>query len=349
MSSLSRRDVLKLAGLAVSSAAARPMRMPILQDDPLPPGLTGRVCVDLIYVYQEPDFTSERTGKRTRDQLLSLLEEVISEAGPVHNPRWYRIPGGYVHSGHIQVVKQLPPQQPLGSIPRSGILGEITAPFTRSQRYFRLGGWQPLYRLYYGSVHWIVGRDEGPDGQPWYRLRDHYVGVDYHAAAADLRAIEPKEYSPIALEVPPEEKVIHVSIADQYLVAFEGARVVMECTVSTGRQSPPNLPENAIPSDTPTGNFRIQTKMPSRHMGDGRLTHELSAYELPGVPWTMAFSEHGMAFHGTYWHDNFGTRMSAGCVNMRNYEALWLFRWANPVYETNNYYKRESGTRVMIR
>lgn len=349
MSSVSRRDALKLAGLALTSAAFSPLRLPISGDELFQRGSTGRICTDFIYVYSEPDFSSERLSRRTRDRLVSLLEELIPESGPAYNPRWYRIPGGYVHSAYVQVVKQLPPNPPLGSIPQSGLLAEVTVPYTRAQRFTRLGGWHPLYRLYFGSVHWITGRDEGPDGLAWYRLRDHYVGVDYHAPAADLRPINPKEYEPLSPDVPPDEKVIHVSIADQYLSAFEGSQVVKECQVSTGRPSPPNLPEGAIPSDTPVGNFRIQTKMPSRHMGDGRLTQDLSAYELPGVPWTMVITDTGVAFHGTYWHDNFGRRMSSGCINMRNPDALWLFRWANPLYETNSYFKRESGTLVMIR
>jgi lipoprotein-anchoring transpeptidase ErfK/SrfK len=340
---------LKLGGLVLTSAAASPVRLPLPQDELFPRGKTGRVCSELIYVYKEPDFSSERISRRKRDQLISLVEEVTPDSGPAYNPRWYRIPGGYVHSAYVQVVKLLPPNPPLGSIPNTGILGEVTVPYTRTQRYTRMGGWQPLYRIYFGSVHWITAREKGPDGLTWYRLRDHYVGVDYHVAAAVLRPIEPKEYSPLSTHIPADEKVIHVSIADQYLTAYEGSRVVLECPVSTGRPSPPDLPEDAIPSDTPVGNFRIQTKMPSRHMGDGRLTNDISAYELPGVPWTMVITDTGVAFHGTYWHDNFGRRMSSGCINMRNPDALWLFRWANPVFETNNYFKRQSGTLVMIR
>ncbi len=67
-------------------------------------------------------------------------------------------------------------------------------------------------------------------------------------------------------------------------------------------------------------------------MGDGNLTSDIEAYELPGVPWTSFFEpETGVAFHGTYWHNNFGIPMSHGCVNMRTHEAKWLFRWATPV------------------
>ena len=48
---------------------------------------------------------------------------------------------------------------------------------------------------------------------------------------------------------------------------------------------------------------------------------------IADVPWTMYFYG-GYAIHGTYWHNNFGTPMSHGCVNMRTSEAKWLFNWA---------------------
>lgn len=83
-------------------------------------------------------------------------------------------------------------------------------------------------------------------------------------------------------------------------------------------------------------------------MGDGYLTNDPEAYELPGVPWTMFFHESGYALHGTYWHNNFGTRMSHGCINMRNEEAYWLFRWTEPAYEPGKWYTFGSGTLVQI-
>jgi lipoprotein-anchoring transpeptidase ErfK/SrfK len=83
---------------------------------------------------------------------------------------------------------------------------------------------------------------------------------------------------------------------------------------------------------TPTGEFQVNRKYPSKHMGDGGLTSDIRAYELVDAPWVSFFHEAGIAFHGTYWHDNFGYPMSHGCVNMRNEDALWLFRWTTPSY-----------------
>lgn len=77
-------------------------------------------------------------------------------------------------------------------------------------------------------------------------------------------------------------------------------------------------------------------------------------YILPGVPWTMFFIyETGVAFHGTFWHNNFGVPMSHGCVNMRNEDAKWLFRWVTPSFELPvkdrfNWDSRGYGTQVVI-
>jgi lipoprotein-anchoring transpeptidase ErfK/SrfK len=108
------------------------------------------------------------------------------------------------------------------------------------------------------------------------------------------------------------------------------------------------LAEDELPTDTPTGRFRVLTKMPCRHMGNGKLTSDPLAYELPGVPWTMIFHEWGVALHGAYWHDNFGTRMSHGCVNLRPADALWLFRWTDPVYVPGEWATQGRGTWIEI-
>ncbi len=83
-------------------------------------------------------------------------------------------------------------------------------------------------------------------------------------------------------------------------------------------------------------------------MGDGNLTDDLEAYELPGVPWVSFFHSFGIGFHGTYWHNNFGTWMSHGCVNMRNEDAKWLYRWTTPKIHFSEWYKMGRGTLVQV-
>ena len=67
----------------------------------------------------------------------------------------------------------------------------------------------------------------------------------------------------------------------------------------------------------------------------------------------MFFHETGVAFHGAYWHNNFGVRMSHGCVNMRPEEAKWLFRWCDPKFDVpvkdrSGWEKRGYGTMVYV-
>ena len=50
-------------------------------------------------------------------------------------------------------------------------------------------------------------------------------------------------------------------------------------------------------------------------------------YDLPNVPYVMYFYR-GYGLHGTYWHNNFGTPMSHGCVNLTLADAKWLYEWA---------------------
>ncbi|MEI7848632.1 MAG: L,D-transpeptidase [Chloroflexota bacterium] len=37
----------------------------------------------------------------------------------------------------------------------------------------------------------------------------------------------------------------------------------------------------------------------------------------------------GYALHGSYWHSNFGTPMSHGCVNLSIPDAEWLCNWSS--------------------
>jgi lipoprotein-anchoring transpeptidase ErfK/SrfK len=121
---------------------------------------------------------------------------------------------------------------------------------------------------------------------------------------------------------------------------------VLERKISSGR---PYKPKNEISWNTPKGTFHIQSKMPSKHMGDGRITSDIEAYELPGVPWVCFFEpETGVATHGTYWHRNYGMTMSHGCVNMTPDDSKWIYRWTTPVAPADSWETRGYGTRVIV-
>jgi len=343
MTDLSRRDFLKLTASTFAGMAFSPFL----------PGLGTfddaeqvRVATSSVSVYSAPNDQSLILGQWFRDELVNVYEEVNSGT-PTYNPIWYRVWGGYMHRGRLQRVKVLF-NQPLTTIPEGARqLSELTVPYTQAMRYTKTYGWQPNLRLYYGSVHWIDGIDEGPDGQPWYRIFDELIGFPYHVLAIHLRPIPFEEWAPITPEVPLENKRIEVNLSTQALTASEYDQIVFQTDISSGIPNGRPNPKT-ISTKTPSGEFRIFEKYPSKHMGDGNLFADIDDYELPGVPWTSFFTESGVAFHGTYWHDNFGTPMSHGCVNMRIEEAKWLFRWARPLHEPENISNGGRGTQVVI-
>lgn len=101
-----------------------------------------------------------------------------------------------------------------------------------------------------------------------------------------------------------------VDLSDQMLYAYEGDVLVRSTLVSTGLSATPTV----------VGTFYVYLRYESTRMrGPG--------YDLPNVPYTMYFYK-GYGLHGTYWHSNFGTPMSHGCVNMPTPEAEWAYHWS---------------------
>ncbi len=126
----------------------------------------------------------------------------------------------------------------------------------------------------------------------------------------------PEYTEPTAVpNVPPQmasgERWIDVDLSQQRLYAYEGDVLMNSFIVSTGTWQTPTV----------TGNFKIWVKVRSQAMtGPG--------YYLPDVPYVMYFyKDYGL--HGTYWHNNFGTPMSHGCVNLTIPDAEWLYGFAS--------------------
>jgi lipoprotein-anchoring transpeptidase ErfK/SrfK len=106
------------------------------------------------------------------------------------------------------------------------------------------------------------------------------------------------------------EHWIDVDLSQQRVYAYEGDTVVNSFIVSTGTWQTPTV----------TGKFKVWIKVRSQAMsGPG--------YYLPDVPYVMYFyKDYGL--HGTYWHNNFGTPMSHGCVNLTIPDAEWLYNFS---------------------
>ncbi|MBV6400304.1 MAG: hypothetical protein CNIPEHKO_00589 [Anaerolineales bacterium] len=113
---------------------------------------------------------------------------------------------------------------------------------------------------------------------------------------------------------------IDVDLTNQMVYAYEGDVIVNSFVVSTGTAYTPTV----------TGKFKIWIKLKKTNMsGPG--------YYLADVPYTMYFYK-GYGLHGTYWHNNFGTPMSHGCVNLSIPDAEWLYYWASEGTVVNVHY-----------
>ncbi len=110
------------------------------------------------------------------------------------------------------------------------------------------------------------------------------------------------------------ERRIDVNLTTQTLVAYEGNTPVFSSLISSGMWQFPTV----------KGKFRTWLKYESQDMTGYHLGYN---YDLDDVPHVMYFYK-DFAIHGTYWHNNFGTPMSHGCINMNIADAGWLYEWA---------------------
>lgn len=137
-----------------------------------------------------------------------------------------------------------------------------------------------------------------------------------------------------------EEHWIRVDLTEQTVTAYEGTEPQRSFLVSSG-----------VPGfNTVTGEFRVRMKVSEQTMSGGE-PGEPGYYSLPNVKWVMYFYGE-YALHGSYWHDNFGTPMSHGCVNMTNADAKWLFDFAGPVWDGDQVWYKSTednpGSRVIV-
>ena len=152
----------------------------------------------------------------------------------------------------------------------------------------------------------VAGRTLGDTGK---------IAADYSAQLASGNGVyelpvKAQDFTTTALA-----RRIEVDISEQRAYLFENGAVVNSWYISSG------LPGH----DTNYGNFRIYAKVAMQNMGDRELIK--ADYFTPNVPWISYFNG-DEALHGAYWHNNFGNRMSHGCVNMPIDAARFVYDWA---------------------
>jgi lipoprotein-anchoring transpeptidase ErfK/SrfK len=147
-------------------------------------------------------------------------------------------------------------------------------------------------------------------------LRSKVFCIGAAISLASLAVVSIPTFTPQALSYSRRQssgsgRWIEVDTSRQQLVAWNNGRIDRVFNVSTGKSRTP----------TPSGTYSIQSKYRSTPMRGAN-------YYVPDVPYAMFYSG-GYAMHGAYWHNNFGTRMSHGCVNLGVRQSRWLYNWAN--------------------
>jgi lipoprotein-anchoring transpeptidase ErfK/SrfK len=134
------------------------------------------------------------------------------------------------------------------------------------------------------------------------------------------------------------DRKLFVYLDSQRVEAVENGKVVRTFKVSTGKSKTPTV----------TGSFYIYDRYRHKTMHSDVGRGQPDFYEVEDVPYTQFFHK-DYAFHGAFWHNNFGRPASHGCVNMAtkdqnkrwtnvSEDAGWLYQWAAlglPVTVTN--------------
>jgi hypothetical protein len=328
-STFTRREFLKLSGLAAGSLAVR--RIDFAQNSE--PMRLGRVNVGMAEIKLHPDADSATVGNAYEDTVVPWLREVVGRRPWRFNQRWVETPQGYIWTPYLQPVQDIL-YQPLSILPQStigpGLWAEVSVPFLDvvldnppARSPWLQNTQRP--RVYYSQIFWIDQIKTDEAGKIWYRINERFgYGDVLWAKAEGLRPLTDADVAPIHPNA--ADKRVVVSVNRQTLACYEGSTEVYFTQVSTGMLN--DLYGNPTEKwETPLGVRPIWRKMVSVHMTGGTTG---GGYDIPGVSWATLFDGNGVAIHSTFWHNNFGEPMSHGCVNCRPEDARWVFRWTLP-------------------
>lgn len=218
--------------------------------------------------------------------------------------------GWYVEDQGLE--KLPPPIESLGiDIPRETVppLGIVVAEGTETFR--EPNGTEPQGILARWSVIEMPASDGKEVGNP---TMDGWVSTGPQTFIRDDK-IALYRKAPRPTQLGKNERWLAVDLGEQLVHAYEGTRLVRLMPCSTGKRG-----------NTAPGNYSIQWKRRAQTM---RLRQ--GQIRVEDVQWVMYYNrKQGIAIHSAYWHHNFGTPVSHGCVNLPPLDARWVFEWTLP-------------------
>jgi hypothetical protein len=274
-----------------------------------PDSVLGRYVIgrqaDNANVYAGPS----RSAAVVRNVGDGFLYATINRWQEVNGERWYQInPGEYMHEDDLKLVQVADfqgvlitqqPQRPFGWIvqdvtPSRQVDGEPDDSFDELLRH----DFFQVYDAVQGEEDWI-----------WYDIGDgRWIRQTYVSLV---------HVSPRPAAVGPNDFWTEVDLYEQTFAAYEGDRMVYATLISSGLNRWP----------TREGLFQVWDRLESYKMSgaEGKVDY----YYIEDVPYIMYFDDqHGIALHGTFWHDRFGYKHSHGCVNMPLLDAEWTYLWS---------------------
>jgi len=347
--SLSRRDFLKYSFLLSGSTflyASNPLDDFLKkQQQETDAARLGRVLFEGVNAHAEPDEESEVLRSYAFNELVEYRQEVSVKSTRPHAEIWLRLnEPGYIHSKYLQPVQnKLNPV--VMEISAAGQLAEITVPFTTAvvNRGNNNRNDSRDQIFFYGSTHWVYGLGQRiEDNTYFYLVKEDRWEDSYYVDATHMRLVTDEELAPLSTDVDQSKKLIRINLHEQYLTAYEDQELVFMSALSSGQLV------GDIDRTTPTGDYIINYKRPSRHMVHTDRIGE-NDDELYGVPWVSYFTDSGIAFHGTFWHNDFNQPNSHGCINLPISAARWIYLWSQPVVAPREAkHVSNKGTRVEV-
>lgn len=342
-----RRQFLKAAGGALALApfgfprviSARGFSIPeeMLWAQTAPRRPLGRPIWGGIAIRKEPTARAAVTGRTVRNEAINLLAQ--KEGSGTYNKIWYQTDKGWVHSGYVQPVDRKL-QTAAEAIPQTGVWGELSVPASAARASANPKAYA-RYWMYYGCVFKVLAVVTGTDGKKWYRMSDGNVGPIMYLPTEHVRVIDPAEFAALSPDVPVTDKRIEVDLRKQLVTAFEADKAVFTARCASG----------VAPHSTTRGNLRILLKLPGQRMTGGT-AGDADFYDLPGISWVSYFTGTGIAFHGCYWHNDWGAPHSHGCVNLDSDDAKWIYLWTMPAPKYDMRWLRpapgQKGTAVKV-
>ena len=342
---VSRRDFLKNSAFSAIGWQVFWVN-PSINKSPFPltnsgSAILGRVLYDGTAIFSQPDKESGLLITHDFNDVLPLFQPLYKSKVGSKNDLWFAVEGGgYIHSKNIQVVKSVL-SKPQTTISNTGQLAEITVPFSEAWPKDKESACRNQL-FFYGSTHWVYGTGRDREGKLYYLVIEDRWRDAYYVDATHLKIIDDQALAPNAPEIEPDKKSIVVDTKNQLLIAYEDGNPVMISPISSGFKS------GILNLKTPIGDHKVMYKRPSRHMVH---TDKIGVNdsELYGVPWVTYFTDTGIAFHGTYWHNDYSQPRSHGCVNMPIHAARWIYLWSDPVVPPREKtYVSKFGTRVKV-